>query len=118
MIISIFIGLQRTPLVSRGCEKVSLTTEKSCPCRVCAPGFQEEGLVSAQGRIWVPWGQQLQPLSNPHGDPEPSLGCPVTSSSSSAQPHKAQGKVWEVAMPRCPWNRPGMVPSIPSIPRP
>lgn len=75
VIINIFIGLQRTPLVSRGCEKVSLTTEKPCPCTVCAPGLRAgEGLAAAQGRMWVPWGQQPQPLSHLHSDPGPSLG--------------------------------------------
>ena len=113
MIINIFIGLQRTPLVSRGCGKVSLTTEKPCPCRVCAPGLRAgEGLAAAQGRMWVPWGQQPQPLSHLHSDPGPSLGHLETS---SAQPHKARGKVW--GWQRSPWNGTGMVPSMASIPR-
>ena len=64
MTIRVFI-LQRTPLVSRGCQKVSLTMEKPRPCRVCAPGlWAGGGLSAAQGGMWVPWGQQPQPLSH------------------------------------------------------
>jgi len=113
--IRVFVLLQRTPLVSRGCQKVSLTMEKPRPCRVCAAGlWAGGGLSAAQGGMWVPWGQQPQPLSHLHSDSGPSVGRLETLLCTAPQSTREGLGVAVVPLER---GR-GMVLSIPSIPRP